>query len=1503
MAITQELIYKITVVGTDSATLSTQELIAQQKELQQLLKDLPEEGTEAYDELDQAIQQTTGNTETLASTQANLTNQFAQSRQRIQDFNRELRRGTAAAGSINDIRQRLISVRRELDNTAQTVDGRTNPAFERLSRESAELNQELIEAEAASGRFQRNVGNYPEIGNNITATFKQVGATLLAAFAVTAIVNKAKQAISQLITTGVDFARIRSTLLALNEGTNIDVLIDDAKRLGSATEFTASQVGGLQIVLTKLGFNQQEILDATEATLNLATVTGEDLAQAGEVAAKTLRAFGLDSTQLVRVTDVMAKSFVRSALDLTKFRESMKTIAPIAKQLGFSIEDTTAFLAALTDAGIEGSMAGTALRSVFLKLADPTSELSLRLGDGVDSGEKLVAGLRELQDSGTDLAEILAITDVRSAAAFATILDGSDKVERLSKEFNNAAGSAANMAAIVRDDVRGDLDTATSAVEGLALNIFDSLEPAIRLVVQGFTGFISLLSGAVDLVQRFPVLFGAIAAALGTYTAALIANRVATKLAVVQQVLYNGVMLLVGPLLSAASIATSLYIVATNLLTGTIGLATAAQQAWNVVLSVNPIVRVSIAVGALVGAVIALTSGTNRLTEAQKRQLELEEDLAKAIAQETVESEKLFRVAKDETLSRKERTEAIDEINKSYKQYLPNLLTEESSLEDIAKAQNAVNAALIQKIALQVREQQITASITRAIEDQQIASQELIRRTGISASQLRKVNEELSGFLRDTSDEQRQAILDSFSDIDSGLEVFVGRIAGGGGLSETVSNALNVIAEGGAEASVALVDLVGATVVLNDEVRDINDFFINNPSIPESIVGDGDGGVIDDTRKKLEDLRKEVAQFKKDQELTRTREEYDALQVKIDETEKLIRKITGASAKSIKSHESAVKALDKRIIKLNAAIAKEIELADAEAAGGEKSIEGLEVLRNQALERLDIRLAGFESERQALIKAGIDEDTLLQVTAEQRVSLIESINKEFDDKIAQATEKSTQDRIAREQKALEEVLDARLLQVQQNRLNEISLILEGDEEELANLEQLEEDKKLIEEKADQDRLDAQLDFINDQLAILELSAEDTLKLEQERLEILNNIKDLELDKVREVEEKKREEIKKSLEAQKQALDGFVSIVSSIKGVVEDQANTEINNLKRTQEQREQTSSDNLAAIEEEFEARALDIESKGFSTDEEKRLLDELALRKEKEIEEEKARSESEIKILQDQQKTQELIQKKAQLAEQKAQAIQSILDNATIARNNIVTLSNNLKAISEGAKIPFPANIAAIISIIAAIAAGIVSARKLTQSVSLESGGDTALLFAGGGDVPTKRYPARTRRKGYGGMHRGPRHSQGGIPIEVEGGEFEHNRWATELFYPLLQWTNHQGILRKQGRPFGDMSTLFGMVKSVGSNSMVNIPRVPVRAPKYRFQTGGAVTGVGGATNIVFQELAEGFEGLTREIAGVRDDLQTIDKSVQNQELVFSLIEQRKQEANLVRQETKSEL
>jgi hypothetical protein len=215
--------------------------------------------------------------------------------------------------------KRLNKLRKELKDLILT-EGESSAKTKKLAAEVTKLDTKLKKADAAAGQFQRNVGNYPKALSRATGALKNFAGAL----GITAGIAGLVRVLGSSIKIAKDFEQGNANLAAVLGKTQdeIGTLTEDAKRLGAATAFSATQVSGLQTEFAKLGFNEQEILNATEATLSLAAATGSDLGEAAAIAGATLGGFGLDAEETQRVVDVMAKSFSTSALDIEKFRES-----------------------------------------------------------------------------------------------------------------------------------------------------------------------------------------------------------------------------------------------------------------------------------------------------------------------------------------------------------------------------------------------------------------------------------------------------------------------------------------------------------------------------------------------------------------------------------------------------------------------------------------------------------------------------------------------------------------------------------------------------------------------------------------------------------------------------------------------------------------------------------------------------------------------------------------------------------------------------------------------------------------------------------------------------------------------------------------------------------------------------------------------------------------------------------------------------------------------------
>jgi hypothetical protein len=430
-------------------------------------------------------------------------------------------------------------------------------------------------------------------------------------------------------------------------GAEFQALNKLALDLGSTTRFTAAQVSDLMLNYSKLGFSAGEIEKITGATLNLALATGEDLAKSAEVAGSTLRAFGLDASEMLRVTDVMAKSFSSSALDLDRFSDSMKYVAPVAAAAGISLEEASAMLAILANNGIKGSQAGTSLRRIITDLGA--------------TGGNVAGAIEKLANKGLGLGNAMDEVGRTAQTALIVLGKGIGDLKPLTSEFENAAGSAQAMAAIMDNTLEGAMFRMKSAIEGAAISFGEMLAPA---------------------VNKITVLVGNLA----TYFKNLDPE---TKNLIIR---IAGVAAVIGPLAIAVGVLSSAL-----------------------AFLITPVALVVAGVG---GLLFLLSGGIDTLSSTKKQVKELSESM-KVLADATKKSTEQVSTETDVVKSyfdalRKtnkgsiEREQLINSINATYGTTLKNLEDETAFVKQLDGTYENLIASLKTKIKLSLKEDALT---------------------------------------------------------------------------------------------------------------------------------------------------------------------------------------------------------------------------------------------------------------------------------------------------------------------------------------------------------------------------------------------------------------------------------------------------------------------------------------------------------------------------------------------------------------------------------------------------------------------------------------------------------------------------------------------------------------------------------------------------------------------------------------------------------------------------
>lgn len=284
----------------------------------------------------------------------------------------------------------------------------------------------------------------------------------------------------------------------------------EAKRVGATTSKSAYEATQGLVFLKRAGFDTAEALASLQAVVNASEADSIDLATAANIGANAVRAMGLEADQMTRVMDVLALTSARTNTDMVGLGEALKFVAPTAAQLGMSIEDTAFSLGLLANAGLKGTVGGTALNNMLVKLStasDETKEQFKKLGITIadssgnmvnikDITRDLAAALPKLGgnlNQAKFLAETFGLRGQRAAGNLATafekmrqpLADGTNAFDKLVNEISNANGAAQEMAGLRLKSLTGAMTILKSAAEGLTIEAFGPLLPAMQEFAKG----------------------------------------------------------------------------------------------------------------------------------------------------------------------------------------------------------------------------------------------------------------------------------------------------------------------------------------------------------------------------------------------------------------------------------------------------------------------------------------------------------------------------------------------------------------------------------------------------------------------------------------------------------------------------------------------------------------------------------------------------------------------------------------------------------------------------------------------------------------------------------------------------------------------------------------------------------------------------------------------------------------------------------------------------------
>ena len=436
--------------------------------------------------------------------------------------------------------QAIDSQRKVLDEMKKSFD-KLDPGTAKFDKAAADIQRENAKLAAMENQLRGVKKALKDVGrenswagkmDKLGDTFKRGGEKLRA-------MGDAMKPVSTVLTAGfalstkkaIDFESQMNTTKSLLADTipTADELNSTTQKLGESSKGWAKQYGistssineGMQEIIKK-GFDANQTIAAMPAILDAAKASGDDFNVVMNASTNILRQFGLEAKDTNRVTDSLTYVANKTSAGFSDMGLAMEYIGPVAHSLGMSIEETSAAIGLLSDNGIAGEKAGTALRGALSKLLKPSKSNANAMKELGFSVEEFQSGALKLPDIIDRIKESTkGWTDAEKSSAIARafgveaqtgmnalINQGGDALRKLTKETENARGYTKKLADELSKSSKNGVDRFKSSLEVLQINIGQKLLPLLTPLLEKANEFIEWLDKAPESTQKLVLGFG-----------------------------------------------------------------------------------------------------------------------------------------------------------------------------------------------------------------------------------------------------------------------------------------------------------------------------------------------------------------------------------------------------------------------------------------------------------------------------------------------------------------------------------------------------------------------------------------------------------------------------------------------------------------------------------------------------------------------------------------------------------------------------------------------------------------------------------------------------------------------------------------------------------------------------------------------------------------------------------------------------------------------------------
>ncbi|WP_421296213.1 phage tail tape measure protein [Aeromonas sp. 604534] len=484
-----------------------------------------------------------------------------QAKQKVRDLSQQEREMVARHGSLKRAMSEAGINTKQLGQHQRQLKSDLASANSQLDQQRAKLGQ-LADQQK---RLNQIKANYDKT-MSLRGTLAGYGAAGMATGA--AAIYKGTNIAGKAMGFDVDMSKVQAITRLSKESSELAALRAQARELGANTAFTAGEAAQGQGFLAMAGFTPKAIRDAMPGVLDIAKAGGVEIAAAADIGSNILTGFKLPANQMTRLGDVMVGTFTRANVDLQMLGETMKYVGPVAAGLGVDLETASAMAGKLGDAGIQGSMGGTAIRAILGRLASPPkaandalAALNVKTADAAGNLRSLPDILDELYKKTSKMGDATrsgyfkAIAGEEAFAALTVLTEqaGSGKLQELIATLKQTQGEAGKVAKVMADNAIGDLDNLTSAWDDVGIQMMETENGPLRGIIQRVTEIIQVtgdwmranpeLTSTLTRIAAVTAVTAAAGGSLLLIVAALLGPLAAIKMGLSTLLVYGGPLL------------------------------------------------------------------------------------------------------------------------------------------------------------------------------------------------------------------------------------------------------------------------------------------------------------------------------------------------------------------------------------------------------------------------------------------------------------------------------------------------------------------------------------------------------------------------------------------------------------------------------------------------------------------------------------------------------------------------------------------------------------------------------------------------------------------------------------------------------------------------------------------------------------------------------------------------------------------------------------------------